>query len=70
MDFLSTVGRRVSSIGEVRLDFSPRFAGTEATQLQAFEQLCQTLPQHPLAERVVSIHAVRSAGAMLAVVCQ
>ena len=52
-------------IGEIGLDFSSRFAGTEGVQTQAFERLCQALSQHPLAGRVLSIHAVRAAGATL-----
>lgn len=52
-------------IGEVGLDFSPRFAGTEGIQTQTFERLCQALSQNPLAGRVLSIHAVRAAGATL-----
>lgn len=52
-------------IGEVGLDFSPRFAGTEGIQAQAFERLCQALSQSPLTGRVLSIHAIRAAGATL-----
>ena len=47
------------------IDFSSRFAGTEEIQTQAFERLCQALSQDPLAGRVLSIHAVRAAGATL-----
>lgn len=52
-------------IGEVGLDFSARFAGSEPLQVQAFDRLCDALVQHPLAGRVISIHAVRSAGTVL-----
>lgn len=52
-------------IGEVGLDFSARFAGSEPLQIQAFDRLCDTLVQHPLTGRVISIHAVRSAGTVL-----
>lgn len=52
-------------IGEVGLDFSPRFTSTEEIQTQAFEQLCQALSQFPLPGRVLSIHAVHAAGAIL-----
>lgn len=52
-------------IGEVGLDFSTRFAGSEPLQIQALDRLCDTLMQHPLTGRVISIHAVRSAGAVL-----
>lgn len=52
-------------IGEVGLDFSARFAGSEPLQIQSLNRLCDALAQRPLAGRVVSIHAVRSAGAVL-----
>lgn len=52
-------------IGEVGLDFSARFAGSELLQIQAFDRLCDALVQHPLTGRVISIHAVRSAGTVL-----
>ena len=52
-------------IGEVGLDFSARFAGSEPLQIQALDRLCDALVQHPLTGRVISIHAVRSAGTVL-----
>ena len=52
-------------IGEVGLDFSARFAESEPLQIQAFDRLCDTLVQRSLAGRVISIHAVRSAGTVL-----
>ena len=54
-----------SAIGEVGLDFSARFAGSEPLQIQALDRLCDALVQYPLAGRVISIHAVRSAGTVL-----
>lgn len=65
VDLLCELASRERFIGEVGLDFSPRFAGTEGIQMQAFERLCQTLSRRPLAGRVLSIHAVRAAGATL-----
>lgn len=65
VDLLCDLAIRERFIGEVGLDFSPRFAGTEGIQAQAFERLCQALSQNPLAGRVLSIHAVRAAGATL-----
>lgn len=65
VDLLCDLAIRERYIGEVGLDFSPRFAGTEGIQAQAFERLCQALSQNPLAGRVLSIHAVRAAGATL-----
>ena len=58
-------------IGEVGLDFGRRGlpAGYEdearAQQLAAFERLCETIATHPLPGRVLSIHAVNSAGTVL-----
>ena len=65
VDMLCELAIRERFIAEVGLDLSPRFAGTEEIQTQAFEQLCQTLSQCPIAGRVLSIHAVRAAGATL-----
>ncbi len=65
VDLLCELAIRERFISEVGLDFSSRFAGTEEIQTQAFEQLCQALSQNPLAGRVLSIHAVRAAGATL-----
>ena len=65
VDLLCELAARERFIGEVGLDFSPRFAGTEGIQTQAFERLCQTLSQCPLPGCVLSIHAVRAAGAAL-----
>ena len=65
VDLLCELAIRERFIGEVGLDFSPRFAGTEGIQTQAFERLSQTLSRRPLAGRVLSIHAVRAAGAAL-----
>ena len=65
VNLLCEVAAQERYIGEVGLDFSTRFAGSEPLQIQAFDRLCDTLVQHPLAERVISIHAVRSAGTVL-----
>lgn len=65
VNLLCEFASRERFIGEIGLDFSSRFAGTEGVQTQAFERLCQALTQHPLAGRVLSIHAVRAAGATL-----
>lgn len=65
VDLLCELASRERFIGEVGLDFSPRFTGTEGIQTQAFERLCQALSQHPPLDRVLSIHAVRAAGATL-----
>lgn len=65
IDLLCEVAAQERLIGEVGLDFSARFAGSEPLQVQAFDRLCDALAQHPLAGRVISIHAVRSAGTVL-----
>lgn len=65
IDLLCQIAAQERFVGEVGLDFSARFAGSEPLQIQAFDRLCDTLVQHPLTGRVISIHAVRSAGAVL-----
>ena len=65
VNLLCEVAAQERYIGEVGLDFSARFAGSEPLQIQAFDRLCDTLAQHPLTGRVISIPAVRSAGAVL-----
>lgn len=65
IDLLCEVAAQERLIGEVGLDFSARFAGSEPLQLRALERLCDALVHHPLAGRVISIHAVRSAGTVL-----
>ena len=65
VNLLCEVTAQERYIGEVGLDFSARFAGSEPLQMQALDRLCDTLVQRPLAGRVISIHAVRSAGTVL-----
>lgn len=65
VNLLCEVAAQERYIGEVGLDFSARFAGSEPLQIQAFVRLCDTLVQNPLAGRVISIHAVCSAGTVL-----
>lgn len=65
VDLLCEIAAQECFIGEIGLDFSPRFAGTEGIQAQVLERLCQTLSQRPLPNRVLSIHAVRAAGIAL-----
>lgn len=54
-------------VGEVGLDAAPRHAGTWAAQLEAFERVCAACAEtsEPEAPKVLSIHAVRAAGAVL-----
>lgn len=65
VNLLCEVADQERYIGEVGLDFSARFAGSEPLQIQTFDRLCDALVQHPLTGRVISIHAVRSAGTVL-----
>lgn len=65
VNLLCKVAAQERYVGEVGLDFSARFAGSEPLQMQALDRLCDALVQCPLAGRVISIHAVRSAGAVL-----
>lgn len=65
VNLLCEVAAQERYIGEAGLDFSARYAGSEPLQIQAFDRLCDTLAQHPLTGRVISIHAVRSAGTVL-----
>lgn len=65
VNLLCEVAAQERYIGEVGLDFSARFAGSEPLQIQALNRLCDALVQHPLTGRVISIHAVRSAGTVL-----
>ena len=65
INLLCEVAAQERFIGEVGLDFSARFATSEPLQIQALDRLCNALVQHPLAGRVISIHAVRSAGTVL-----
>ena len=65
IDLLCEVAAQERFIGEIGLDFSARFTGSEPLQIQALDRLCDALVQHPLAGRVISIHAVRSAGTVL-----
>ena len=52
-------------IGEVGLDFSTRYRGSFAAQAEAFELIMQTCAERPRPGRIISLHAVRSAGAVL-----
>lgn len=65
VNLLCEVAAQEYYIGEVGLDFSARFAGSEPLQIQALDRLCDALVQCPLAGRVMPIHAVRSARTVL-----
>lgn len=65
INLLCEVAAQERFIGEIGLDFSARFVGSEPLQIQALERLCDALVHHPLTGRVISIHVVRSAGTVL-----
>ncbi len=52
-------------IGEVGLDFGPRHVASAQRQLNALETIARICAEHPVEGRVLSIHAVRSAGEAL-----
>ena len=52
-------------IGEVGLDFCERYRESFAAQTQAFELVMQACAEQPRPGRIISLHAVRSAGAVL-----
>lgn len=52
-------------IGEVGLDFSRKHEASREMQTRAFDMLCSALAAHPACDRVLSVHAVQSAGTVL-----
>ena len=52
-------------VGEVGLDFSAAHAESRAQQIEAFDAVIRSCAEHPVAGRVISIHAVRAAGEAL-----
>lgn len=62
---LCAIAQQERFIGEVGLDFSRKHAGSRGLQTHAFEALSATLAAHPLEGRVLSVHAVQSAGTVL-----
>ncbi|HIZ46667.1 MAG TPA: TatD family hydrolase [Candidatus Olsenella pullistercoris] len=66
-DALCELARRVRFVGEIGLDASPRRVATWDAQLAAFERACAVCAgaSEASAPKVLSIHAVRAAGATL-----
>lgn len=58
-------GAASNYIGEIGLDFSAAHMGTAAAQVDAFERIVSLCAVRPSEGRIVSIHAVRSAGTAL-----
>ena len=52
-------------VGEIGLDFSPRYQKSAPLQKEALELIAHTCAEHPKEGRIVSLHAVRSAGSVL-----
>lgn len=52
-------------VGEVGLDFSPRFQESFALQREAFDMIARACAERPVSGRVMSIHAVHAAGEVL-----
>ena len=48
-------------VGEVGLDFSPRYQESRALQIEALDLILRNCAERPRAGRVISLHAVRSA---------
>lgn len=54
-----------SYVGEIGLDFSSAHADTREAQILTFEGILAACAEHPLPNRVLSIHAVQSASTVL-----
>ncbi len=62
---LCALAERTRLIGEIGLDFSRAHADSRELQTRAFDELCAAIAARPNGRRVLSIHAVQSAGAAL-----
>ena len=56
---------RTPFVGEVGLDYGKSHAASASAQRDAFERIVRTCAEYPLPGRVLTIHAVRSAGDVL-----
>lgn len=56
---------RTPFVGEVGLDYGKSHAASASAQRGAFERIVRACAEHPLPGRVLTIHAVRSAGDVL-----
>lgn len=65
VDLLVELVSSSAFVGEVGLDFSHRHEHARERQLEAFCRMAETVAERHLPHRVLSIHAVRSAGAAL-----
>lgn len=65
VELIERLAARERFIGEVGLDASKRGAGSFALQQDAFRRIARAAASAPVAGRVLSIHAIRSADAAL-----
>lgn len=52
-------------VGEIGLDFSARFAGSEQRQLKALASVLDACAERPIKGRIVTIHATKAVGCVL-----
>ena len=52
-------------VGEIGLDFSPRYQESRTLQTEALDLILRSCAERPHEGRVISLHAVRSAGTVL-----
>ena len=65
IELLCKIAQHERFIGEVGLDFSRKHEASREMQTRAFDMLCAALAAHPACGRVLSVHAVQSAGTVL-----
>lgn len=62
VDLLVEQAEDTPFIGEIGLDFGARHGHAAELQLEVFRRVVAAIASHPLSSRVLSIHAVQSAG--------
>lgn len=65
VDLLEQEIARTPFVGEVGLDYGKSHLASASSQRDAFERIVRACAEHPLPGRVLTIHAVRSAGDVL-----
>ena len=65
VELLEELAARTQYVGEVGLDAGKRGAESIEAQATAFERIMHAAAEHPLPERVISIHAIRSVSRVL-----
>ena len=61
IEHAATMAAQNDYIGEIGLDLSSAHAHNATAQVAAFERIARSCAEHPRSERVISLHAVRSA---------